>query len=221
MLSSGTRNFSSLMRSLMVGVSWCLCLMLQVASAQGQMFGSRTVGSPLGNRTTNAAGGVAGQNSGILTGSERFVRGNRSRRDFVGADRDEAEGFVGASQAIGVGRVRSATEGLRIETTNETRINRPLPRQPAKGMYYPRLEIDLDETAADTQSQAASVANTKLQSRVERIAGSAVTLAVEDRVAILRGSVGSRKDAEMLAAILSFEPGIDAVRNELRIADGS
>lgn len=209
------------LRCFLIAASCCMCLTWQASTAHGQMFGSRSVGAPLGNRTTNAAGGVAGQNAGVLTRSERFVRGNRSRRDFVGADRNEATGFVGSTQAIGVGRVRSATEGLRIETTNEARINRPLPRQPAKGMYYPRLEIDFDEATTDTTSQAASIAIAKLQSRLERIAGAGVTLSVEERVAVLRGSVGSRKDAEIVAAIISFEPGIDAVRNELEIADGS
>ena len=181
-------------------------------AAQAQLFGERRVGSPL----TRPGGGAssAGQNPGNLTGSERFLRGNRSRRDFVGSDRNEADGFVGASQAIGVGRVPAATESLRIETTNTARINRPIPPLPAKGMYYPRLEIGFD-TLSRSESELVSVATDRLQKRVQDVAGNGVRLVIHDRVARLEGIADSMETVELAAIMAGFEPGIDRVENRV------
>ena len=88
----------------------CLVLISGIAAEPSRcacVFGERSVGG-----------------MGLLKGNERFC-GNRSRRDFVGADRGEQSSFVGAQQALATGRVRAATEGLRIDSTNPARINRP------------------------------------------------------------------------------------------------
>ncbi len=215
-----TTRFVNYVTRYMIGTGCCLAVVsVMHNTANAQLFGSRTVGSPLGNRSANAPLGTAGQNVDILSGTERFLRGNRSRRDFVGSDRSEASGFVGSTQAIGVGRVPSATEGLKIETTDANRINRPLPKLPTKGMYYPRLELDLIRNASESELEDDFQLNSQLQSRVERIGGSAVTIGVQDRVAVMRGTVRSQNAAELLSNILSFEPGIDEVRNELTIAN--
>ncbi len=100
---------------------------------------------PLGmiGGASNAIGSIGNR---LQVNNTRFVRGSRSRQDFVGSNRTDQTGFVGSGQALGVGRVASATENLRLETT-KAKINRPLPLQPAKGMYYPRLEVDLEKEA--------------------------------------------------------------------------
>lgn len=189
--------------------------------AQAQLFGSRSVGntikSPLsqgGSLNSNAAGSAVG----ALTGNERFVRGNRSRRDFVGSDRNEQSGFVGAGQAIGVGRVPSATEGLRIQTTDTQRINRPIPAQSTKGIYYPRLEIGFDVRPSTNVAPDAPSADERLLARVVQVTGDSVQLTRAGRTAILRGTVKSAHDAELAAQLLSFEPGIDRIQNDLSIA---
>ena len=188
--------------------------------AQAQMFGARSVGgtisSPLsqgGSLNSNAAGSGAG----TLTGNERFVRGNRSRRDFVGSDRTEQSGFVGSGQAIGVGRVPSATEGLRIQAIDTQRINRPIPAQSTKGIYYPRLEIGFDVKPSTSVSPDALSADERLLARVVQVTGDTVQLTLAGRTAILRGTVKSVRDAELAEQLLSFEPGIDRIQNDLSI----
>lgn len=210
----------------LLGISKPILLCVAVSffttsAAQAQLFGARSVGSPIsspfsqgGSLNSNAAGSAVG----ILSGNERFVRGNRSRRDFVGSDRNEQSGFVGVGQAIGVGRVPSATEGLRIQTSDTQRINRPIPAQSAKGIYYPRLEIAFDVEPSTTISPAELSADERLLKRVVNVAGDSVQVTLAGRIAILRGTVKSAHDAELAAQLLSFEPGIDRVQNELSIA---
>ena len=153
----------------------------------------------------------------MLDGSERFIRGNRSARDFVGSDRNEQSGFVGSGQAIGVGRVRSATEGLRIESSNVTILNRPLPPQPAKGSYYPRLQIAF--SVQDSKISTSEVAaEERLYLRIAGVTGNNAQLTLSGRTAILRGTVESARAAELAEQLLSFEPGIDRVQNELTLA---
>lgn len=200
----------------------CMFVSSFVASpVHAQLFGARNVGKPLGSPL--AQGGslnsnAAGSNAGILSGGERFVRGNRSRRDFVGSDRGEQSGFVGVGQAIGVGRVPSATEGLRIPPVDAARINRPIPAQSAKGIYYPRLEIGFDVKQSASVSPAELAADERMLERVVNITGDTAQLTLAGRTAILRGTVKSAHDAQLAARLLSFEPGIDRIQNELRIA---
>ncbi|MFG0262774.1 MAG: BON domain-containing protein [Novipirellula sp. JB048] len=189
-----------------------------VETAQAQLFGSRSVGSPLSGRTGNRAGNAGFNNSsaGALEGTERFLRGNRSRDAFVGSSRSDQRGFVGAGQAIGVGRVRTATEGLQIDTTNTQRINRPLPRQPRRGMYYPRLEIAF-ELAEDVAPRSEIPPSVRIQRRVTNLLGDEVEVAIDGRTAVLRGTVESQHQADLAARVLSFEPGIDHVQSELQV----
>lgn len=194
-------------------------------SAWGQMFGSRTVGRPLGN-TSSRLGSAAGQGSAIgaanlVDGSERFLRENRSRNDFVGSDRRDTGGFVGSQQALGAGRVRAATEGLQIETTDASRINRPLPAQPTKGIYYPRLEIGFElapkQESVERSLREDRVGLSRANERLRRIANSDVDLDIVAGVATLRGQVDSQRTRELMETIAGFEPGIRAVRNELMV----
>lgn len=195
----------------------CIVLFLSLSlssEASAQLFGDRRVGSPLTAPPGNAS---TGQNPGNLTGNERFLRGNRSRRDFVGSDRNETAGFVGASQAIGVGRVPAATESLRVETTDTDRINRPIPPQPAKGLYYPRLEIDF-VTLPRSQSELVQAATDRFQKRIQSVLGEDAKLTIQGRTASLEGTAESSQAAELAAIMASFEPGIDRVENKLNIS---
>ena len=207
-----------------VGLWGCCVLLLlacRPAAVHAQLFGDRTVGRPI-NSPQNQGGGVglsgaavAGATAGMLDGSERFVRGNRSRRDFVGSNRGSLTGFVGSTQAIGVGRVPPATQGLRIERSEAPQLNRPLPPQPNRGLYYPRLEIGFPEPntlVAPTEVAA----NQRLLDRVYGVAGESVNLTIAGRTAILRGTVDNARAAELAEQLLSFEPAIDSVRNELQ-----
>lgn len=203
--------------------------------AQAQLFGSRIAGtspgsqlrSPFGNngqgvvRGTGPSLGSANQlgaPGGVLDGNERFVRGNRSRQDFVGTGRNDLSGFVGSEQAIGVGRVPAATDNFRLKAINAARINKPLPAQPAKGMYYPRLVLDLGSSSSEPISRPTPVAaSSEIQRRVKNAGGENVLVFVAGDTAIVKGTVDSQRNAELLIHILSFEPGIDRVDNQLTV----
>ena len=179
-------------------------------SLQQQRTGSATPGTPaIGTAFAPGVGGA----TGLQGGNNRFIRGNRSRSDFVGSNLTDRRGFVGSGQALGVGQVRSAVENLRIETTKSA--NRPLPPQPAKGMYYPRLEVGFDPPELQAVSINETIASPGIIDRVAQFSNGNVQVTMSGSTAILRGTVPSNRAAELLSQVLSFEPGIDRVMNEL------
>lgn len=205
--------------------------------ASAQLIGNRSVGAPLSSPSQQRVSGVAtapiqgagqtnaggiGQASNAIGSlgnrlqidNTRFVRGNRTRQDFVGSNRTDLSGFVGAGQALGVGRVPSATENLRIETS-KAKINRPLPPQPPKGMYYPRLKIDFEKSSSQEESLREGPASKEASERVDQFSAGNAKVTMWGSTAILRGTVNSMRESELLAQLLSFEPGIDRVKNEL------
>ncbi len=206
-------------------------LLTQPGNVSGQLIGNQSIGGPAlsltqqrsaGNTAfANIAPGLASNAIGSLGNrmqidNTRFVRGNRSRQDFVGSNRNDLTGFVGSSQALGVGRVPSAAENLRLES-RKTKVNRPLPLQPANGMYYPRLEIDFTATSTQSESLRESPANADTKERIAEFSAGNATVMMSGNTAILRGTVRSARAAELLEQLLSFEPGIDRVKNELVI----
>ena len=206
-----------------------LNVLFQHEIASGQLIGNRAVGAPLSSLSQQRAGGnAAAPNPGIGQASNaigslgsrmqvnntRFVRGNRSRQDFVGSNRTDLDGFVGSGQALGVGRVPSSVENFRIETT-KSKINRPLPPQPAKGMYYPRLEIDFKKAFPQADVLREGPASVNISDRVAQFSDGNAIVTMSGTTAILRGTVNSVRTSELLVQLLSFEPGIDRVKNEL------
>ncbi len=206
-----------------------LNVLFQHEIASGQLIGNRAVGAPLSSLSQQRAGGnAAAPNLGIGQASNaigslgsrmqvnntRFVRGNRSRQDYVGSNRTDLDGFVGSGQALGVGRVPSSVENFRIETT-KSKINRPLPPQPAKGMYYPRLEIDFEKAFPQADVLREGPASVNISDRVAQFSDGNAIITMSGTTAILRGTVNSVRTSELLVQLLSFEPGIDRVKNEL------
>jgi hypothetical protein len=214
-------------------ISW------QQQVCQAQLIGNRTnalggpISSPLGRqqpaaRATSNFGtglsnnGVTAANNGFnSTVSGRFVRGSRSRNDFVGSNRTDQQGFVGATQAIGVGRVQSAVDTLRIP--KDRTGNRPVPLQPASGMYYPRLEFDEGFSVNSPErvegNEEKELSLQAIQNRMTRIAGTEIGLEMVGRLAIVRGQVDSQRQADLLVSLLRLEPGVDEIRSELAIVD--
>ena len=221
-----------IIRSCKLQVSVLLAIMAMLVQhkvAEGQLVGNRSIGTPALSLTQQrAAGNPAIPSPGIGQASNaigtlgsrmqvdntRFVRGNRSRQDVVGSNRTDLNGFVGVGQALGVGRVPSSVENFRIETT-KTKINRPLPPQPAKGMYYPRLEIDFATTASQGKLLQEGPASIDTSDRVAQFSAGNAIVTMSGTTAILRGAVNSVRTSELLVQLLSFEPGIDRVKNEL------
>ena len=84
-------------------------------------------------------------------------------------------------------------------------------------MYYPRLEVDFENDALPATTMQDVPANADAIDRVAQFSGGKATVSMMGSTAILRGTVGSRRTAELLVQILSFEPGIDQVKSELKI----
>ena len=110
----------------------------------------------------------------------------------------------------------AATESLRLEAINTARINRPVPPLPAKGMYYPRLEIEF-ATIPRGQSELVTAAADRLRDRIQQVAGGDARLTVRGRVARLEGTAQSAQAAELATILAGFEPGIDEVQNALQV----
>lgn len=229
MIEVGMRNISG--RFGLVAAIAVATLANGTSVAHAQLIGNRTVGNAPGNiQQTPPSGrlgagsftnmgansgpmGAGGMNLGTTQGgiqaNGRFVRGNRARGDFVGSNRTELRGFVGSGQALGVGRVTSAVENLKVET-RAARINRPLPTQPKKGMYYPRLELDL--SSRDTPELIpATPASLELSQRVSRVSGIETNIKIQGRTAIIDTSSIPAESLDLVKTLLSFEPGIDHV----------
>lgn len=229
MVKKGLRKMSG--RWALVAAIAVVALSNGTSVAHAQLIGNRTVGNAPGNiQQTPPSGrlgagsftnmgansgpmGAGGLNLGTTQGgiqtNGRFVRGNRARGDFVGSNRTELKGFVGSGQALGVGRVTSAVENLKVET-RAARINRPMPSQPKKGMYYPRLELDL--SSRDTPELIpATPASLELSQRVSKVAGIETKIQIRGRTAIIDTSSIPPESLDLVKTLLSFEPGIDRV----------
>jgi len=191
-----------------------------VETVHAQLFGARALGDPLARRArTTGEAPAAMDSAGVVQGDERFLRGNRSRNEFVGSDRGSQEGFIGSGQAIGVGRVRTSVESLVEPPDRSAQINRPLPPLPAGGMYYPRLSIASSEMAS--ASYISSVTNkrdAKLQARLSQAAGSNIQVTRQGERTVLRGRVASESMLEKLRILASFEPHVDMIESQLRVA---
>lgn len=229
MVKKGLRKMSG--RLALVAAIAVVALSNGYSVAHAQLIGNRTVGNAPGNiQQTPPSGrlgagsftnmgansgpmGAGGLNLGTTQGgiqtNGRFVRGNRARGDFVGSNRTELKGFVGSGQALGVGRVTSAVENIKVES-RAARINRPMPSQPKKGMYYPRLELDL--SSGDTPELIpATPASLELSQRVSKVAGIETKIQIRGRTAIIDTSSIPPESLDLVKTLLSFEPGIDRV----------
>ena len=182
------------------------------AVAEAQLFGSRSLGQPL----QRGVGPSRFSQAGELQGSERFLRGNRGRLDFVGSDQREQQGFVGSEQARGTGAVMSSTAGLRKRPDRDSQINRRLTLPDAGEMYHPRLRLgfELPKTfLTDLGHQLTEELSASARfSEQCRLVGSG-----EGRTAILQGEVTSARERDLAELVALVEPGISQVRNELKV----
>ena len=202
-----------LARRWMIGVGLLLFAGFVPTSANAQMFGvPRQTGRPIQSRSTAAQ---APEQVGTLQGNERFMRENRSTRDFVGSSRQEGDGFVGSVQSLGTGRVVAATETLQPPPDQSRRLNQPIPPLAAGAMYYPRLVLEL-ERALPAPEQIVSQAEVRLEKLLPESAQN-VSIQVIERRAIVQGEVADEAERKRIEILLSFEPGIDTIDNRLEI----
>jgi osmotically-inducible protein OsmY len=85
-----------------------------------------------------------------------------------------------------------------------------------KGMYYPKLDLDsLDQGEAELLSPANQLG--EIQERLRQQGNPGIQVGLESGVTVLRGEVATERDSELIEAMLGFEPGVDRIRNELRV----
>ena len=187
-------------------------------SATAQMFGNRQVGRPL-TRQSQPGFDQEQEDVGSLQGNERFLRKNRRPTDFVGPDLRELQRFIGILQASARGQATSATQGIRRRVDRSETVNQPLPAVPRGAMYHPQVDIDyatLEVIPPEPGSLESNALDTLARST--QLSGSSrIAVLVEGRTAILRGAVPSAKERDLAEVLLSFEPGISSIRNELVI----
>lgn len=195
---------------------WFIALLGQTIvadPAHGQLFGPRRLGGTLSRqpRPGSLGQGQDPLDVGTLR-NQRFVRGNRSARNFVGADRTETREFVGLEQAgAAAGAVRSAVTGAGLSGDNTFAVNQPLSPAPTTRLYDPKLVIgfELAPLNANLLAQEISESLSSLSNQI--------SVSVAERTATIRGEVASEEDRRLAEILASFEPGISAVQNDLRV----
>ena len=202
---------------LAAAVAVLLVVGLDTPPASAQLFGgSRQLGTPLQRRQSPGLAGQATQDAGEVQGNERFLRSNRRRGDFVGSDRFERRSFVGAQQGQAAGPVIPSTLGVRPEIDRSSQINQPLPAPGRNQAYYPRLTLGFATHSSPMfrpeKGLQRELANPDYFSSSNRF-----EVSVEVRTATLRGVVADARERDLAELLVSFEPGISAVRNELRV----
>jgi len=191
-----------------VGLVVTLLLVGHVAPAEAQLFGNRTLSSPLSRRTK------PGETVGGLSGSERFLRGNRRATDFVGSDSRDPRSFVGEQQGTTAGRVRSATEGLRARRDQTRQLNPRYRKRATRDMYDPRLVVGFELTVRPREAARSSALRSFRTDAANGRFGS-IEISVNGRTATLAGSVASANDRSLAEALVLLEPGIGDVQNDL------
>ena len=188
--------------------------LLDLPNAHAQLFGRpRNVGRPISSR-----GGLENQASiGRVTGNERFLRGNRGRAAFVGADRGEAQSFVGSEQARTSGTIVSSTAGITRMQDRSAQINQPLATAPLGTLSLPKIELSFDATAIGTESNARTSVIKRVQRAVSLASPGGISVSVIDRTAILRGLVRSDEQRRLAETMALFEPGISQVQNLVQV----
>lgn len=200
------------MRGIVVGLiaTFGLCL-VPSDDASAQMFGNRSLGNSLGPRP---GPGIAANETGTISGSERYIRGNRRQGSFIGTDSRDPRRFIGVSDGSTTGTVAPTTVGLRVPPPITTSVNQPLRARGKAEMYDPKLEVDFDVIPREPRSVEQEIAR-HLQEDSTRDRFGQIEVSLEGETATMRGTVASANDRAVAEALVLFEPGVRVVRNQL------
>ncbi len=191
-----------------------LMLATEVDQASAQLFGgSRTLGSPVTRRAGRGNSAEVGQ----IRGNERFLRENRDRADFVGRDFETSRGFAGVQQSSGSTRVLSTLSGMNVETGPDVNRRVRAATEQRAVMYDPRLEVDFTYTKPAARQREYKLENRLANTPNLRFLGP-VEVSLEGRTAVLKGVVATERDRTLAGLLLTLEPGISQVRNDLTVA---
>lgn len=172
----------------------------QAASQAGVGFGGISSGQN-GQANPFGTGGMMGAttNVGGLAGAALMNRGLQNSMGGLGMG-----GFGGRGGMMGRG-------GMNQFNQNQNNSNQKKIRATAKIGF---------EVTAPSNAVTSRLVNDRLK-RIPSPALDGITVEMSGRTAIIRGTVDSVADAKMVERLLSLEPGIDGVKNELTLAAGS
>ena len=156
------------------------------------------------------------ENTGKLTGRERFLRSNRRRNAFVGRDKNSRATFVGEQQGAASGRVRAATEDLSLRYQRSANLASQRTNSVDTGINEPRLAVGFSSRQADPVAIEAR-ATARLMELAQSGRLPLVAVSVDARQATLRGVVASPEERLLLEALVRFEPGLTEVVNLLEV----
>lgn len=189
----------------------------EMAIADAQLFGQRTLGRPLGRQPRAAAlSNTSNADAGRVTGTERFIRGNRDRNSFVGADQGETQSFVGSQQGSTGGVIVSSTAGIEAAVDRSAEINEVLETPQTKKMYLPKIVLAADLYDGIEPVPELSVIE-QVTTTVNLASSRRIEVSVLNQTATLRGAVSSQKEKRLAETLARFEPGIWKVDNQLRV----
>jgi hypothetical protein len=213
---------------------------LAILACSSNAFAQTNAGNPFGNTglqplsafgfsdgttgagTTGATGGTTGA-GGITLGGGGFGQFDSTfgasiisglgaaqaiGRTNAGLGLSGLGGLGGLGGAFGVGGM-GGRGGFNNQNNNQN--NQPAVRAVVR-VGFP---VMAPSAAATGQKVTDRLSRLPLPNRVSQY----LEVAMEGRTAILRGQVASAEDGELAVRILSLEPGIDDVRNELIVSD--
>lgn len=199
-------------------------------AAMAQLFGQRTLGQPLtkrssvsgqastsGSTATSGTSGAAGSNQGgVLNPAARYLRGNRKARDFVGRDTRDQAGFVGSLQAGDAAKAKPTADDMTVEKSADANVPGAGADISRATMYAPRLEVGFRQSPR-LAPRVSRELERRLQTVFARDGSSRIEVSMAGDAAILQGQVASEHDRLLAALLLSFEPGVARVQNELQV----
>jgi osmotically-inducible protein OsmY len=202
--------------ALFVAAGW----LAMASEAPAQLFGSRTLGQPVSRQPAPSAAPLSATSDAALQ-SARFLRQNRSLDDFVGLNaQGNARHLVGVLDGGQAAVIQSAVSDARARSAVAA-TNRQLQADAATPhakttMNPPQLEVSFEYSGPPVQKLPA-VLRQRLADCPRLHATGPIEVSVEGRTAIVRGTVASVRDQFLAQQLLLFEPGISAVRSELRV----
>jgi hypothetical protein len=201
----------SLLRIQSCGFGAAIAILLAVASIEAQDSGGRSLGQPLSAGSSTLFGG-----RGTIIGSERFLRKNRSARDFVGADRDDASKFVGNIEANAGSGTNSSGPSVPVATDRSAEINKSLPTSTRNTIYEPVLVVEF-EFPQISPTRVERDLSLRLSKMIPQLAAHSVVVSMEGRKAIVQGEVASESSKKLVETLIRFEPGVSSVDNRLQV----
>lgn len=182
----------------------------------GGGFGATGMGAGIGGANSSAFGPMgmgAGQTTGALgaTGGQPFQAGG-----FVGRDAADVRGtFDNMSGRTG----RGARFDMMVENMNEMRESRRRWREQNTPAPLVRVRLmPAFDAAATLPVEAAAAVQARLTETVAMRGIGSTQVELNGRTAILRGSVSTARERELVERLASMEPGVSQVQNLLTVS---